>query len=579
MAYYSSLLLTHRKIASKVASIALVTAAFALSSTAYAQIGEATGSADPGRIGQQFEARPSLPDVSPRISIKGATPQEAPEGAENIKFVLNSIEFQGGGTYTAADLESEYQDSLGQEVSLADVYAIAQKLTNKYRNDGYILTQVDVPPQTIDGGVVKLRVIEGFLNNVIIEGEDDENAIALIRRYASKLQSGGPLNVRNLERYLFLINDLPGMDSRVIIEKSATQVGAADLRILVERDPYDALIALDNFGSRYLGPIQTSVFGAANSFFGNNERITAQFVAAPDEDLELAYGSVSYTQPIFDDGTKIKLRATATATQPGFDLTQFNVNGHSRFYSAKVSHPFVRSRAFNVYGDLGFDWRDVKSTNDLEPKRTDRIRSLRVGGKVEFLDTLLGFGINSINFQLSQGLSFPGASETSDANLSRPAGDPQYTKLNAEVQRLQRIVSGVNLLLAGSGQLASNALLSSEEFGVGGQGYGRGYDPSEIVGDEGFAAKAEIQWDAPYKVPMVQDYQLYGFFDAGRVYNLDSTTQDLVRESISSTGLGVRADFTEGTSGGLSMAIPLTRNVDTSGDKGMSVYFNLQHQF
>lgn len=575
MSHFSSLLFRNRK----VASIALVSAALGLSSVAQAQLGEATGSADPGRVGQQFEIKQGIPDVSPRINVKGAAPQEAPEGAENINFVLKAIEFAGSGTYTAADLQSEYADSLGQEISLADVYAIAQKLTNKYRNDGYILTQVDVPPQTIDGGVVKLRVIEGFLNNVVIEGEDDENAIALIRRYASKLQAGGPLNVRNLERYLFLINDLPGMDSRVIIEKSATQVGAADLRIIVERNPYDALIGVDNFGSRYLGPLQVSAFGAANSFFGNNERITAQVVAAPDKDLELAYGSVSYTQPIFDDGTKVELRATATSTQPGFDLTQFNVNGYSRFYSAKVSHPFVRSRAFNVYGDIGFDWRDVKSTNDLEPKRTDRIRSVRVGGKVEFLDTLLGFGINSINFQLSQGLAFPGASETSDANLSRPAGDPQYTKATAEIQRLQRIVSGVNLLLAGSGQLASNALLSSEEFGIGGQGYGRGYDPSEIVGDEGFAAKAELQWDAPYKVPMVEDYQLYGFFDAGRVYNFDSTTQDLVRESISSTGLGVRADFTEGTSGGLSMAVPLTRNVDTSGDKGMSVYFNLQHKF
>ena len=575
MTHFSSFLFKNRKLA----SVALMTAALGVSALAHAQVGEATGSADPGRAGLQFEKQQSIPQVSPRINVKGATPQEAPEGAENIKFTLNAIEFAGSSTYTAADLNSVYADSLGQEVSLADVYAIAQKLTNKYRNDGYILTQVNVPPQTIDGGVVKLRVIEGFLNNVIIEGEDDENAIGLIRRYAAKLQTGGPLNVRNLERYLFLINDLPGMDSRVIIEKSATQVGAADLRILVTRDPYDALIAADNFGSRYLGPIQLSAFGAANSFFGNNERITLQTVISPDDNLELAYGAISYTQPIFSDGTKIELRASSTSTNPGFDLTQFNVKGSSQVFSAKVTHPFVRSRALNVYGDIAFDWRDVDSKNDLEPTRQDRIRSLRLGGKVEFLDTLLGFGINSIDVQLSQGLTFPGASDKNDPLITRPAGDPQYTKMTAEIQRLQRVASGVNLLLAGSGQIASNALLSSEEFGVGGQGYGRGYDPSEIVGDEGFAAKAEIQWDAPYKVPMVEDYQLYGFFDAGRVYNFDSTTQDLVRESISSTGLGVRADFSGGTSGGLSMAIPLTRNVDTSGDKGMSVYFNLQHEF
>ncbi len=80
-------------------------------------------------------------------------------------------------------------------------------------------------------------------------------------------------------------------------------------------------------------------------------------------------------------------------------------------------------------------------------------------------------------------------------------------------------------------------------------------------------------------MPVVQDYQLYSFFDAGRVWNDDSTTNDLERESLSSTGLGVRADFTSQTKGGLSVAVPLTRNVDTTGDRGLSIYLNLQHQF
>jgi hypothetical protein len=46
MSHFSSLLFRNRK----VASIALVSAALGLSSVAQAQLGEATGSADPGRV-------------------------------------------------------------------------------------------------------------------------------------------------------------------------------------------------------------------------------------------------------------------------------------------------------------------------------------------------------------------------------------------------------------------------------------------------------------------------------------------------------------------------------------------------
>ncbi len=569
--------------------LALATTAlvFSLGTPAFAQVEEATGIADPGRVQDQLRDQQVTPDVSPRIEVKDQIAQKAPPGAENINLNLKSIQLDGVTAYSEAQLSPAYQDQLGTTVTLADVYAIAAALTNKYRNDGYILTQVIVPPQTIEGGSVKLQVVEGYIGNVTVGGNDEESALGLIRRYAAQIQTDGALNVDDLERWLLLINDLPGVDARAILSPSRSQTGAADLRIIVERDPYDALVSLDNFGSRFLGPLQASAAGSLNSYFGNNERLTAQMVVAPEigvdsQFFELAYGAVSYEQPVGNHGTILEFFGSHTATEPGLTLDEFDVKGRSQLFSAKATHPLLRSRSTNVDGYVLFDWRDVESKNNLELTRRDRIRTLRAGTHVEFLDTILGalgVGVNSIDVEVSRGLNILGSSDKGDANMTRPAANPSFSKVEAGIQRLQRVTSNINVLVAGRGQLSANKLLSSEEFGVGGINFGRAFDPSEIVGENGIAGKIEVQWNEPYQVDAVEDYQLYSFFDAGRIWNEDATSNDLERESITSAGFGVRAEVMEETEAGLAVAFPLNRDVETHGDRDPRFYFNVNRKF
>lgn len=348
-----------------------------------------------------------------------------------------------------------------------------------------------------------------------------------------------------------------------------------------ERDLYDAFIGIDNFGSRYLGPVQATAVGTLNSYFRNNESITLQAVYAPNSNggPELAFGSVIFTQPIGDEGTLLELIGSYTDTSPGHTLKEFDVQGKSKFASAKVEHPFIRSRSANLYGHVGFDWRNVTTTNIIEPDRKDDIRALRLGARAEILDTLLGVGINSISVEMGQGLEILGSSHDDTPNLSRADGRADFTKFEAEIQRLQRITDDVNLLLGARGQYSADSLLSSEEFGVGGINYGRGYDASEIVGDSGFAGKVELQWKEPIETDFFQSYQVYTFFDAGRTFNPDATINSQVTDTLTSTGVGLRADFMENTKMGLAVAVPLNREVETQQDKGSRVYFNLSRSF
>jgi len=541
-----------------------------------------TGIASPDRSLDRLGEEEFTPRVTPRVEVKKMQVQGAPAGAENYKFELGGIVMDGATVYPEGALRAVYADKIGTTISLADLYGIAADVTRMYRNDGYILTQVVVPPQTIDGGIAKLQVVEGFIDKIEVRGEG-QASLRLVREYAQHIKKSGAMNTLDLERALLLINDLAGVDARAVLNPSPSTMGAADMLIIVDRKPYDAQIGIDNFGTRYLGPLQLSTAASLNSWLGRNERITGQFVMAPDFDHyhELLYGSLAYEQPVWTLGTMASLTASHTHTTPGYALDQFDVRGWSSQLTAQLEHPFIRSRAMNLDGRVLLDFLEVTTKNNIpvDPTRKDHIRALRFGGTFETLDNFLGLAYNVADVEFSRGLDLFGANDQDDLDMSRPDADITFFKMNLDLQRLQRVTDNINLLLGFTGQWAKDSLLSSEEFGVGGQIYGRGYDPSEAIGEEGIAGKIEAQWTEPYDLSMFETYQLYGFYDAGRVWNQDATTDSLKKETLTSTGLGIRADFNEMTTAGLMMAFPLNNTPQTQGDRDPRFYVNLNRRF
>lgn len=567
--------------------IGCVFAGFSLlaATEAHAQLNAQTRSASPGRAEEQITGGAVFaPRTMPRVEVSEAAIAQAPAGSESIKLTLRHLQIEGAHAYTEEELGRVFADKIGQNITLADVYAIAAELTRKYRNDGYILTQVVVPPQTIDGGHVRLSVVEGYIDQVEVRGEGAyvNDAKALAEGYARLVRAGGSaLNVRQLERTLLLVNDIPGISARGILSPSEATPGAADLLIVVQRDVFEGMVSLDNYGSRYLGPVQLGASAALQGLMGWNERFTGQVAYAPGEDFkdELSYVALGYEMPVGIYGTMLQINGSHTNTEPGYTLKQFDVDGDSRFVSVGLSHPFVRTRNFNVTGRLSVDGRNVDTDNNIEADRKDHIRGVRLGGKVEFIDTVMKVAYNVLDIELGHGLDILNSSNDRDVRVSRPGADWDFFKMEAEYQRLQRVSSQVNVLFAFKGQWADEALWSSEEFGVGGVSYGRGFDSSEVTGDDGVAGKIEVQWNQPLATTLVQNYHLFGFYDAGVVWDKDATTSKLKREELTSAGFGVRADFTAATQAGAFVAFPLNRDIATQGDDDPRFYLNVSHKF
>src|SRR5690606_33051776 len=128
-------------------------------------------------------------------------------------------------------------------------------------------------------------------------------------------------------------------------------------------------------------------------------------------------------------------------------------------------------------------------------------------------------------------------------------GDGTFTKLNLDLTRTQSLPNNFSLYAAASGQYAFQPLLAAEQYSLGGIGFGRAYDPAELSGDHAAAAKLEIRYGQAIDDPLMESYQVYGFYDIGRVWYRQSPGN--TDKSLSSLGAGVRTNFSEHLSGNL----------------------------
>ena len=523
-----------------------------------------TSTIDPGRIYKKFEKIPTPKSSFDTVIPEFKDPPPLLE-LEEVKFVLNGITVEGATVYKDNDFLPYYKINLGKENSLATIYQIAADLTAKYRNEGYLLSKAIVPAQRIRDGVVRIDVVEGFVDAVEIEGNVKKSHKRL-QAFGEKIINSRPLHAKVLERYLLLINDLPGVSAQSVLTPSQQTPGAAKLTLVIGHKTAEGYASLDNRGSRFNGPIQASIEANLNSILGRHEQTGLSFVTTSPTS-ELLYFSGHHEHPLGREGTKITVSGNLSKTEPRDSLRPLNIEGDSSTISVTLLHPFIRSRAKNLSGRLGFYRRNSESDifGGLMTSSRDRLSVFNLGVSYDFIDRYQGLSL--VDLEFSQGANIFNAREsgTPAAPLSRALGESDFSKFTLQLQRHQTIDSTWGVLAEAIGQYALDSLLSSEEFGFGGARFGRGYDSSEITGDHGFAVKVELQYSRRSDFKYLKNYQGYAFYDYGSTRQTGEKARSqpgLPRHQfLSSAGVGLRVTLKDWISGSLELAKPLDDQV------------------
>lgn len=524
--------------------------------------------------------RPQAPIRAPEPTLKLVRQEDwsVPASVIGVMVDVRAIDIDGVTAYPSNAFAELTTGLLGKKVPLADLFRAAAAIETRYRHDGYILARAIVPAQEAADGHFRIQVIEGYVSAVDLTGDAGGEA-GLLHQYLDPVTVARPVRIAAIERALLLANDVSGITARAVLTPATDTPGAARLVVEIHRKPIGAFATINNRGSRFAGPITGTIGLDLNGLGKFGGHVGGIYFTTFNN--EQNYGDLDVDGRIGGSGLKMRAWGSYASSRPGSILAPLDIRSRSLVGGVGLDYPLIRTRALSVWTHGSFEFTDDRT--DILGKRdsADRQRIVRIGLSAQLQDPWRGS--DTISFTAHKGLDIFNASQDGEPTpQSRVGGRSDFFKLTSTASHYQPLYSapwgGIALQLSAAGQYAANKLLALEQFHVGGEALGRGFNPSQYSGDDGVAADAELQLTLLKPIGPITGQQFYAFFDAASVRDRGSTRG---WTDIQSAGGGIRADIGPRFSAQLELAIPYKggRQVGARLDEGAQGFFRLTARY
>ncbi len=516
-------------------------------------------------LGRDLSAQPAMPDARAVTLPTAAQTEQETSAADTGGLFVGAVNVEGGREVPRDVFAPVIESFLGKQADAADLQKMARAVANAARDRGYLFASAIVPEQTVDSGTVTVRLDAGTVDRVQIKGSNN----AKLRRILNRIV-GSAVRKEDFERQLLLAGDLPGVV--IVSTRYAREASGATLFVEVREDRFAGSVGLDNYGSQELGPARARLRLDLTGLLDDGDQLTTQIVMTPLQPKELAYGSARYQISLASGATQVGVAAAVGKTKPGGAALAGRLSGDSLYGAVYVNQAIMRTNRSSwwVNGELAY----LRVNQDLAgfPRQQDRIATLTLSTTAS---TKLGGGRLWGGFGVVQGLPIGGVTRVNDPASSRFDGNAVFTKATAWMNWTGNLSKMLSLRVAANGQIASRPLLAAQEIGVGGPGFGRGYDFSERFGDNGVLGLVEIREQFDDLLPGVDWVQVYQFADGGYVENLAGGFGSGTRWS---AGGGLRAAIGK-TNIALELAFPLSDPRSGSNSKAPRVNLSVGQDF
>jgi hemolysin activation/secretion protein len=424
----------------------------------------------------------------PRMLDRPLGLEEGPRVVVKQFKLTGAVDHRRAGLTVAAlqtQLEQARQAQPSDGYTVNQLQQVAAKLSDYYHSKGLLLAQVVVPAQEVHDGIVELRVLEGVLEAVKVEGNKHYRSSALKAPFQPLV--GKAFEQDPTDAALLRLTEDPGLSVFGVITPGEA-VGTSDLVLRVQREtPVEANIGVDNFGNKLSGEDRLDIALRWNSPLGLGDRFDIYGLrtqTAGDSAAHTTYGGVDYRIPFNADRSALGLSYSLNdyAVGQSLDITGKVKDGELVFHQE-----FFRSRNGVLFGELtGADKQaDLTFPTGL-PGQEHVIDVLAtVGGR--YSDDWRGFNEVTLSY-LHGSLSRPGAGD----QLPRAGADLSYNLLDYHLQRQQALTKYESLLFTVGGQWTRNALATLDQLALGGPASARAYEVAAYVADEG--TYGSIEW-------------------------------------------------------------------------------------
>jgi hemolysin activation/secretion protein len=454
---------------------------------------------------------------------------------DGVRVFVRRVDVAGSTIFPAELIAAWTAPYENRAVTADELLRLRDEITYAYVRAGYPNSGAVIPPQQLADGVLRVDVVEGRLARVDVGGTRWFREAYFRDRIEAAVSE--PLSVNALQERLQLFQQDPRV-RRVSAElHPGDRPGDAVLDVRFEEEvPYRARLEANNWEPPSIGSFQGRAGLGHDNALGFGDRLWVE--AGFTEGYEDYFGSYEIPLNRWDTtlGFSYEWSHSDVVEEP-FDALDIE----SRLQTAAIHlrQPLLRDLDTTLDASLSAEWRESETFLLGEPfsftegpeDGVSRVSVVRLGLEWVQRDLVQVIAARSL---VSVGLDLLDATVHGG---STPDG--QFLAWLGQFQWLRRLSPwDVQMLFRADVQVSTSALLSLEQFAVGGHATVRGYRENFLVRDNGLVTSLEL------RIPLLSNasgdrfLQLAPFADWGRSWNTDRG--EVWPETIYSAGVGLR---------------------------------------
>jgi hemolysin activation/secretion protein len=495
-------------------------------------------------------AEPSAGDTSQpeSLPVEESKPRGETQGFTVERYVVE------GNTILAAEEIALILDKYKRTgLTFKDVEEARAELEKAYHAAGYPTVLVMIPEQTVEGGTVRLTVLEGRLGAISVVGNEYFTTHNILGKLPS-VKHEAVLFEPTFLKQLNAANGNPDLKIAPVLKPGA-EPGLVNLELKVkDRLPVHARVEGDN-----KGPITTPrnrLIAEAQhaNLFGGDEILTVTTVQTPEEWGQVQNYGASLVLPIIWPNHLLSIyasKAQSKSVLAGGSLSigggDVSFAGNATIAGVRYMFPLMEGGRGTHQLSIGFDYKRLERTEGTFP---EPLGTLTLLSPIQYTPASVAyagflpdrFGLTKLSTSVRgyvAGMIPGGRKKDFTGDINDPINEPgqarvgstgTFAVLQGGIERLQDLPEGFVLTLHVDGQWASQPLIPAEQYFAGGMDTVRGYDNFEVIGDHALRGRAELTTPELLTVPIDRIWQrrrssdytlrfrMVAFYDAAQLW-------------------------------------------------------------
>ncbi|HEY5185955.1 MAG TPA: ShlB/FhaC/HecB family hemolysin secretion/activation protein [Actinomycetes bacterium] len=472
---------------------------------------------------------------------------------------INEFRVEGVTVLSGIQVEQALVPFIGPSRTLEDVEKARAALEKAYTDRGYQTVLVAIPAQTVREGVVSLKVMEGKVGRLRVNGAHWFSPFA-IKQLAPSVQEGTVPNFDALVGDIVVLNQWP--DRRVTpAVRPGSEPGTVDVDLNVQETfPLHGSVEVNN---RYsVNTVHVRLNGAIryDNLWQLGHSLGFSFQIAPANPSQALVFALNYLArfpgaPWFTLAVNGVIQESEVSTLGGT-----GVLGRGRMLGARAVWNLPGSTQFFHSLSFGLDWKlffeDISFGGE-----TSSVPIRYWPFTLQYASSWLR-GSSQVVFNVATVMNIGGlSSPNSQFDNKRYKATANFIYLKGDLGYTQEIPGGLQLFLKASAQYSGRPLVAPEQYTSGGAESIRGYYEVNSAGDSGVSGTVELRSPtlSRWLGPTVTEWRFHLFTDAGKVWIHEPLPEQKVFATLWGAGAGTRIRMWDHLAAGLDVAIPLTQ--------------------